>query len=179
VVHPADGSVTRSRAAGDTDRSRRVGKPRISVIEATVNGTVSANRPATPTGQRHPLAPARSGHSVVQDQLRPGPPGSSERRRRWSARPEGGPISRFRLRRYGRGPGFYDVVSVSAERPVYRVGRERGIAALNLQRDRPCSGSCGCWAAFVARRCRTERRRGRASAPVALPRHQTDDDQNQ
>jgi len=42
------------------------------------------------------------------------------------------------------------------------------------------SGSGGCWAAFVARGCRSERRRGgRASAPVALPGHETDDEQNQ
>ncbi len=54
----------------------------------------------------------------------------------------GGDETVMRLGRYGLGARFYDVVS--AERAVYRAGRERGIAALNLQRGfRVLDMGCG------------------------------------
>ncbi len=46
------------------------------------------------------------------------------------ARPEGEHSSRVRLPRYSLGARFYD--GRSGERPVYRAGRLRGIAALHL-----------------------------------------------
>ena len=59
-----------------------------------------------------------------------------------SGRSAGGLTSPLRLRRYGLGARVYDVVS--AERSVYRVGRERGISALDLQRGfRVLDVGCG------------------------------------